>query len=306
MKYRVVVTGGCGFIGKKVAIRLINKGYEVVIVDIKNKCEIQQNSNYEYKKMNVLDIDKMANLLASRKPNALIHLIGQPVISECISFPDKSFSINAQSVHAVLEAMRRAQINTILYASTAVIYDTIRGGLFRESDLPFPSNIYGVHKYTGELLVKIYGLHYGIKSIILRLFNVYGNNLFEGKDVISLFIRKALKSEEIIVKPGRGYRDFIYVDDVGEAFVKSLELFCKIKNLDMPLLINVGSGVKTYIYNLAKEIVRIVGSSSRVVTSDNIEIGYYADVKRMKKFLNIEPMSLNNGLRKVVKKWLEK
>ena len=283
-----MVIGGSGFIGSKVVKVLVKNRVETICYDI-----IRSNAVGEGKwiRANILELPSIERIFFEYQVDTIVHLVGLPAIKYCERNPRFSFLLNVMSVQNALEAMRMADIKKIVFASSAAVYGTQQVDPIKETDLTSPSTMYGYHKLIAEQAIKSYSDSYGIDYTIFRMFNVYGGNPHVGKDVISIFIRRALKGEPLIVRGPKKFRDFVHVDDVAQAFLKA-----STKNV-VNSIMNIGSGVKTSLQRLA-EIVKMHFPEVEVneeATSDD-GTGLQADISLARSMLGFEPRSPEEGI----------
>jgi UDP-glucose 4-epimerase len=188
-----------------------------------------------------------------------------------------------------------------LFASTAAVYgDLVRS--CREDDTPSPSSPYAVSKLASEYYCKVYTKLYGIPTVILRYFNIYGpgqSAAYAG--VITRFVRDALRqSPPVIFGDGGQTRDFVFVNDVVNATLSSLD-----KSLPGAITINVATGRATSITSLAKMILDILQLQYLHPTHTSPRAGDVrhsrADVSLARKMLSFRPKyDLNDGLRATI------
>jgi UDP-glucose 4-epimerase len=248
-----LITGVAGFIGSAVARRLLAAGHEVVAID---------NLSTGYRE-NVpegtifFEADCQDAGVYSRLPKrsyaAIYHIAGQS--SGEISFDNPVYDLqtNTQSTLLLLRFAMGNQCRRFLYASTMSVYGDQPDAPVPETASTFPRSFYGVGKLASEHYLRIYA-QFGIESVALRLFNVYGpgqnlQNLRQG--MISIYLAQALKSDEIHVKgSGDRFRDFVFIDDVVDAFLTLGQ--AEVQGYSV---YNVGTGVKTGVSDLLAQIV---------------------------------------------------
>jgi UDP-glucose 4-epimerase len=228
----IAIVGASGFIGSSLVKEMISQKKEPLAVDI-----VKPKGDYNWLIADILQPAVIERIFFEYSVETVVHLIGLPQISHCEKDPHFSYLLNTQSVHNTLEAMRKTGVQKIVFASSAAVY-RFHDEAASETEQLAPSTMYGYHKYISEELIKAYSNSYGINFTILRLFNVFGHNPQLGKDVISIFLRRAKNGEPIIVKGKHKYRDFIHVKDVAKAFVASTSV--RVNNA----VINIGTGVK--------------------------------------------------------------
>lgn len=285
-----MVIGGSGFIGSEVVKMLTENGVETISYDI-----IQSNTageNNKWIRADILELPSIERIFFEYQVDTILHLVGLPAIEYCERNPRFSFLLNVVSVQNALEAMRIADVKRIIFASSAAVYGLQRDEPLKENDITSPNTIYGYHKLIAEQAIEAYKDSYGIDYAIFRIFNVYGGNPHVGKDVISIFIRRALKSKPLIVKGPNKFRDFVHVEDIAQAFLKTTTG----KNVSNTKM-NIGTGVKTSL----KKLMGIVKTHfpkvevKEEVTRDD-GTGLQADISLARNMLRFEPMSPEKGI----------
>ena len=275
----VLITGGSGFIGSHIVDALRGETEsKIVVYDV--QAQDLEDENVFVVHGNVFDSDKLLKVVRDQEISSVIHMVGLSSIPDCKENPDTSFRLNVSSVHSVMEAMRLCDVGRLVFPSTAAVYGATNGPKVEEKIVPSPTTVYGCHKLAAEMLIRGYAEDYGFDPTILRIFNVYGD-LNKEQGVISKFLRKAMAGEPIVVNGGDQLRDFVFLRDVVEAFVKSLN-----GKASYGKTMNVGSGVGISIKEIAEMIkqsfpdVEILHKPTR-----KGEYSIYADVSRMKGLL---------------------
>jgi UDP-glucose 4-epimerase len=249
-----LVTGAAGFIGASIAKELIRLGNKVVTVDnlsTGNKNHIPKGVYFI--KGNCQD-PKIIKVLNAYEFEAIYHIAGQS--SGEISFENPVYDLqtNAQSTLQLLDLARVIGCNKFIYASTMSIYGDTDYSFVDETIKPNPKSFYGVGKLASEHYLRIYNNEFGIATAALRLFNVYGpgQNLTNMKQgMVSIFLAQAIKNKQIHVRgSGVRFRDFIYIDDVVKAFLKTE---ATLENSGY-YFFNVCTGIKTTVDELVKSI----------------------------------------------------
>ena len=221
-----LVTGVGGFIGAAVTARLIEAGHGVVGVDnLTTGYPENIPAGTEFFKADCQDAS-LYQRLPQRKYDAILHIAGQS--SGEISFDDPVYDLrtNAESTLHLLKFALKTGCTRLVYASTMSVYGMQPDRPVQEDAPCFPHSFYGVGKLASEHYLRLYE-QYGIASTALRLFNVYGPgqnmaNLRQG--MVSIFMAMMIADGRVQVKgsPDR-YRDFVYIDDVVDAFLLCLE-----------------------------------------------------------------------------------
>lgn len=248
-----LVTGAAGFIGSSLARNLVNNGNKVITIDnLSTGYETAIPDGVEFYKGNCQDYN-IVKQLEKYSFDAIFHIAGQS--SGEISFDDPVYDLqtNAQSTLLLLKLALKTNCKKFIYASTMSVYGNQPNEKVKEDAILRPKSFYGVGKIASEHYLRLYQ-QYGIHTTALRLFNIYGPgqnmvNLRQG--MVSIFLAMAISEKTIIVKGDKNrFRDFVYIDDVVEAFKKGLNnKFTEFK------VYNVCSGISTTIENLISSIL---------------------------------------------------
>jgi nucleoside-diphosphate-sugar epimerase len=295
----VLVTGGSGFIGSHIVEDLAKSAESNVVVYDVNSLEKDAGRVVSIRG-DVFDSERLLAVMRKEGVSKVVHMVGLASISDCRENPDASFRLNVSSVHRVLEAMRIADVERLVFPSTAAVYGVVPNPKVDEAVEPKPTSIYGWHKLAAESLIRGYAKDYGVTATILRIFNVYGNLLRE-QGVTSTFIRSALKALPLTVNGGEQLRDFVHLNDVVEAFMKSLGEAAAYNKV-----INVGSGVGLSISEVAG-MIREAFPDTEVAYRHlgNGEYSIFADVSKMRKLLGLQTIDPRVGIPAFIKrcKW---
>jgi len=299
---RYFVTGAAGFIGSALAKRLVKEGHTVVTIDnLSTGFERNIPDGVTFIRGDCGDPSAYANIPDERY-DAIFHIAGQS--SGEISYDDPIYDIrtNAESTLLLLKFALQNGCDRFIYAGTMSVYGIKPDRPVSEDEDCHPQSFYGVAKLSSEHYMRIYQ-QYGINSTSLRLFNVYGpgqnmENLRQG--MVSIFLAQMIKNKHIHVKgaPDR-YRDFIYIDDVVEAFMR-----CLIHEKSKGRVINVATGKKTKVREIVEMLVatqdREISVEYEGGTPGDIH-GIYADVTTMNDVLGLwSKTNLKQGIEKML------
>ena len=253
MKY--LVTGGAGFIGSNLVDKLISLGHDVICIDDESaECHEQfywndQAQNYKY---DICDYDLIAPLF--KDVDCVFHVASDARIQPAILNPKKSIQSNAVGTANVLELCRVNKVSRLIYSSTSSSYGKKALLPNQETQSPDPLTPYSAAKVFGENLARVYYNLYGLKTISLRYFNVYGDRQpLKGQyaPVVGIFLRQRAAGEPLtIIGDGNQRRDFTYVGDVVKA-----NIMAAISNPDSEAfgqVYNVGTGNNYSINQIAR------------------------------------------------------
>ena len=302
---KVLVTGGAGFIGSHIVERLLKAEHEVVVVDnldpyydVKVKetnVEIfKNNPNYTFVNGDIFDKKLMKELIGN--VDAIFHLAAQAGVRASIANPRKTFEINTIGTFNLLEICLDGDIKKFVNSSSSSVYGKVKYLPFDEEHPTNPISPYGVSKLAAEHYCRVFYEVYGLNTVNLRYFTVYGPRMRPDL-AISIFTRNALRNEPIeIFGDGTYTRDFTYIDNIVDLNIKVLK-----NNSVNGETFNVGTGEQITVSGLAKKIIELTGSSSKVIFSNREEGDMehtLANVGKAKRLLGYEPKyDLDEGLR---------
>ena len=243
-----LVTGGAGFIGSHIVEQLIGLGHEVVVVD--NEYSDNEKFHWRDDTYNVnIDITDKALKNAFTNVDYVFHLAAEARIGPAIENPVNAVNINTIGTCNVLQCARDAGVRKVMYSSTSSGYG-LNPSPNDETQPDDCLNPYSVSKVAGEKICKMYTDLYGLKTVIFRYFNVFGERApkkGQYAPVIGIFLRQRAAGEKLtIVGDGEQRRDFVYVKDVANA-----NIMAALSNADDEAygqVYNVGSG-KNYSVN---------------------------------------------------------
>jgi UDP-glucose 4-epimerase len=309
---KILITGGLGFLGSNLAVRLVNSGAKVTLLDAMLPLYGGNFFNVEEikKKIKVIvaDIrDKEKVEKAVKGKDLIFHIAAQTSHIDSMTDPFLDMDINCRGNIIFLESCRKFNPEVkIIYAGTRAQYGRVEYTPADEKHPFNPTDIYGVNKTAGEQYHFIYSRICGIRVASLRINNTYGpkhqmKHALYG--ILNWFIRLAMDGQAIkVFGEGNQLRDFNYAQDVVAAFLKAGES----KNADGKIY-NLGSGKPIKFIDLVKKIVEITGSGRIEYVPwpkdrKDIETGdYVASYEKIKNELGWQPeVSLEEGLKKTV------
>ena len=245
-----LVTGGAGFIGSTLVEKLLEQDEMVVVVD-NESANTHEETYWNDDAINIkMDVNDPALKNAVTGIDRIFHLAADISIPYSIKNPVGTYANNVHGLLNVLEVARKSDIKNVVFSSTAAIYG-LTDKVCVETDTPDPLNPYSVSKLAGEHLMKMYHDLYGINTVSLRYFNVYGprqSNTGQYAPVVGIFQKqKEQHSALTIVGDGKQTRDFVHVSDVAAANIL-------VSESDATGVYNVGTGIEYSVNQIADMI----------------------------------------------------
>ena len=296
MSKKVVVTGGAGFIGSNLVRALVGAGHEVHIVDRDpsfRRASLPKEATLHEK--DIRHTDEMQALFAGA--DVVFHTAAVPRVPYSIEHPVETTDENITGTVSVLTAAARAKVRRVVYSSS--------GSAYGEQPIPFvetmpskPVNPYGLQKYVGELFAEMWPQLYGLETVSLRYFNVYGSGLDPNGPyalAIGRFLMARKNNEPItIFGDGTITRDFTHVRDV----VSANMLAAQSTKVGKGEVINIGAGRNMSIKALADFFGgEILYGPPRIEAHDAL-----ADTRKAKELLGWEPtVKLEDGIAELKK-----
>jgi len=266
----ILITGGAGYIGSVVVEECLSAGHTAVVYDnlVKGHREMVA-PDAEFVEGDLADAALLTATLAERKIDAVIHMAAYALVGESVHEPAKYYQNNVVAGLVLLDSMRDAGVNKIVFSSTAAVYGEPEKQPITETDQLQPTNPYGESKLAFERALKTYDHAYGIKYTTLRYFNAAGatercGELHDPETHLIPLVLKAARGEietinifgdDYPTRDGTCVRDYIHVIDLARAHVLAL------KNLDTTSSIyNLGCGGDGYtVREVIDAAVAIIG-----------------------------------------------
>lgn len=269
---RIVVTGGAGFIGSHIVENLLERGNEVVCIDnfdsyynpmIKrqNIKPFLENNDFTFVEGDIRNKELLRENLEGA--DYVFHEAAQAGVRISVENPGKPHEVNATGTLNLLEAARDTDVKKVINASSSSVYGKVEYLPFDEAHPNQPVSPYGVSKLLAEHYCRVFEELYGLKSVSLRYFTVYGKRMRPDL-AISIFTRAALNNEPInIFGDGSKTRDFTYIDDIVNANMLCIEKGSGVYNI--------GGGHSVSINELASKIIEINDSKSEIIHTANMK-----------------------------------
>ncbi|MHB8874677.1 MAG: NAD-dependent epimerase/dehydratase family protein [Myxococcaceae bacterium] len=259
---KVVVTGGAGFIGSHI-VENFHQRAEVVVVDNLRSGYRHNLEGFKVKLVeeSITNLDCLMEVCAGA--DYIFHLAAMVSVPESMDRPKECVDINVNGLLNVLEAARRHKVKKVVHSSSAAIYGDSEVVPKTEGMTPEPISPYGITKLDGEYYLSMYRRAYGVPTVSLRYFNVFGprqDPKSQYAAVVPIFIANAVAGRDLtIYGDGEQTRDFIYVKDI----VGANELVAR--NEAAHGTYNVALGGRMSVNGLAKKILERTGSKARIV-----------------------------------------
>jgi len=304
---RFLVVGGAGFIGSHLVNRLMERGFSVTVFDnmstgsLSNLDHHLKKESFQLVKADILDVEEIRGVV--RRSDVVFHLAAAVDVQRSIRDPSETYRVNVGGTLNILEACRRADTDLVVYASSCALYgDKGKVGI-EEDALPRPISPYAVSKLAAENYCLSFCGTYGLPTISLRFFNVYGPRQRVGpySGVVTKFVQKLLSCKRpTIYGNGEQSRDFVNVQDAVDSC-----MLCLRRKEAIGQAINIGTGRATTINSLANLLMKLTGRSALkplYQPSREGEIRHSrADIGLAKKLLGYAPrVTLREGLRDYV------
>ena len=307
---RYVVTGGAGFIGSHIVEELVRRSETVTVIDNFSTGKRENVKPFEGTAEIVdADISQAKNLAQILKgAEYVIHQAAIPSVPKSIIDPVKSHEANVNGTLQLLVACREAGVKRVVYASSSSLYGDSPTLPKHEGMMPNPLSPYGAQKLFGETYCQVFTKSYGLETVSLRYFNVFGprqDATSQYSGVLALFIPAVLEGRRpTIYGDGEQSRDFTYVKNVVEANL----LACKAPGVAGQFF-NVACGDRITVNSMLHQINKITGKDISPVYADaragDIKHSQ-ADITRAKERLSYEPrVSFEEGLRNTIEWYRE-
>jgi len=299
----IVVTGGAGFIGSNLIEHLLDGGHEIICLDNfddyydpmikrKNIESFLENDKFKLIEGDIRNKEFLKKVLDGA--DFVFHQAAQAGVRISVENPSKPHEVNATGTLNLLEAALDSDVKKIINASSSSVYGKVEYLPFDEEHPKQPVSPYGVSKLLAEHYCRVFEELYGLKSVSLRYFTVYGQRMRPDL-AISIFTRAALKNEPInIFGDGSKSRDFTYIEDIVNA-----NLLCMDKGKGA---YNIGGGNAISINELALKIKKINDSTSEIIHTCDVKGDAehtLASYEKAKKEIGWEPKTtIENGLKR--------
>jgi UDP-glucuronate decarboxylase len=301
---RILITGGAGFIGSSLAEKLAEDAHNfVVVVDnlsTGNIHKIPESANVRFVKCDVNDWRDLSGVMYAQAFDYVFHYAAVVGVQRTLDNPVKVLK-DLAGIRNLLSFAKNSGVKRVYFASSSEVYGESINFPQHEETTPLNSRLpYAIVKNASEAYLKAFHTEYGLEYTIFRFFNTYGPK--QSRDfVVSRFIARALKNHPIeIYGDGEQKRTFCYIDDNIDSTTNAFR-----KNLFINDVVNIGGGDEITILDLAKRIIKITKSKSKIIHLPPLPEGDMTrrkpDLGRMNKLLQRKPIVLEDGLKKILR-----
>jgi len=297
---KIIVTGGAGFIGSHLADRLLLDGHEVHVVDnLANGKREDVPEGAVFHELDITDTKKLKEIFDGA--HAVFHLAALPRVTYSYDYPVESHEANIDGTFSVLMAARDANVGRVVYAGSSSSYGNQDSLPFTEDMRPRPVSLYSFQKYAGEEYARLFSENYGLPTVTLRFFSVYGPRM-RPDGGYALAIPKFLESRKEgkllpITGDGSNTRDFTHVRDVVRACMLAMES----THVGKGEVINIAAGRNVSVNALAD---LIGGEREYLPPRPGDAQDTFGDTARARELLGWSPsVTLEEGIAELKQEW---
>jgi len=267
--YKILITGGAGFIGSEFVRQSVKKGYNIAVVDkltyagdLERLGEV--NGKYKFYKADICDKRIIEPIFKKEKPQIIVHFAAETHVDRSIRDAMSFIETNVLGTQVLLKVSKDCGIKKFVHISSDEVYGEIRRGKFSEDSPLRPNSPYAASKAAADLLIKAYIRTYNFPAIIIRPSNNYGPWQYPEK-LIPLAILKLLRNEKVpVYAKGKNVREWLYVEDCANAILKVLE------KGRLGQIYNIGS-------NQERQNIEVVRSLLKILNADETKIHFIKD-----------------------------
>ena len=302
---KILVTGGAGFVGSRLAEKLIldTNNYVVIVDDLSTGSELKlpniSSSNWRFIKADVNNYNDISQIMLSHQFDFVFHYAAVVGVERTQSNPYKVLN-DIQGFKNILDISKNSSVRRVFFASSSEVYGEPVSFPQNEYTTPLNSRVpYAVVKNVGESFLRSYHKEFGLEYTIFRFFNTYGPK--QSPDfVMSRFIAIALLNEPItIYGDGQQSRTFCFIDDNVDACLKTAY-----DNLVVNDVVNIGNDNEISILDLAYKIIDLTNSKSTITFLPPLKEGdmlrRLPDISKMKELLNRPLTTIDDGIKEIL------
>jgi nucleoside-diphosphate-sugar epimerase len=293
-----LITGVNGFIGYKLAKKLLKEKYKILgIGRSSDKSDLSNFGDYHYFKSNLAN--DTIDFFNKYQINGVFHLASQQPSKKNIEY-ETYYDSNVKSTVNVINYFQGKKLDFFIYSSTISIYGKPQTQVINESTIPEPENFYSLTKYISESILKLMAKELNCKVIILRLQSVFGKN--DGYGIIHTFYEMLKKNSDVeLFSLGKIHRNLVIIDDVIEALCLVQSNHEKLKQFD---IYNISSNNSLTTLEISQIVKDFLKSDAKIICSKKkymFDWDVFVDNSKFKQKFKIEGSSLKNAIVKYLK-----
>lgn len=336
---KLLITGGCGFLGSNLAEDALLRGDELVVFDNlyrngsrENLAWLQGKGNFKFIHGDIRNQNDITFAIKEFKPDAIFHLAGQVAMTTSISNPRMDFEVNVMGTHNLLEAIRlHAPDAAVVYSSTNKVYGDLEQFSYTETETRFqcidrPNGFdentqlefhspYGCSKGAADQYMLDYARIFGLKTVVFRHSSMYGGRQFATYDQgwVGWFCQKAIETKRGILKDpfsisgsGKQVRDVLHADDMKSLYIAALKNIEKAKGQ----VFNIGGGIENSLsllelFNILESLIGKNLKFEKLKNRESDQRYFVADIHKAQTILGWRPLvKYKNGIQNMMD-WLE-
>lgn len=332
---KLLITGGCGFLGSNLAEDALSRGDELTLFDSlyrngsrENLAWLQSRGSFRFEHGDIRNQNDITRVVQSFKPDVIFHLAGQVAMTTSITNPRMDFEVNVVGTHNLLEAVRlHAPDATVVYSSTNKVYGDLEQYAYQETDTRYqcidrPNGFdettplefhspYGCSKGAADQYMLDYARIFGLKTVVFRHSSMYGGRQFATYDQgwVGWFCQKAVEAKQAVAKEpftisgtGKQVRDVLHADDMKRLYMTVVGNIDKAKGQAF----NIGGGIENSLsllelFSLLEKIANVKLNYTNLPVRESDQRVFVADIAKAKQLLNWQPMvSTQEGVARMV------
>lgn len=321
---KLLITGGCGFLGSNLASDALARGDELVVFDNlyrngsrENLTWLQTQGKFTFEHGDTRNQNDITRVIQSFKPDAIFHLAGQVAMTTSIANPRMDFEVNVMGTHNLLEAVRQHAPNAIVvYSSTNKVYGDLEQYTYSETETRFqcierPNGFneqtqldfhspYGCSKGAADQYMLDYARIFGLKTVVFRHSSMYGGRQFATYDQgwVGWFCQKTVETSKGLLKEpftisgtGKQVRDVLHADDMKRLYMAAVNHIDSAKGQAF----NIGGGIENSLsllelFALLEKIANVKLRYTKLPVRESDQRVFVSDLAKAKQLLNWQPM----------------
>ncbi len=332
---KLLITGGCGFLGSNLASDALKRGDELMVFDNlyrsgsrENLAWLQAQGKITFEHGDIRNQNDITRIVQSFEPDVIFHLAGQVAMTTSISNPRMDFEVNVMGTHNLLEAVRQyVPTATIVYSSTNKVYGDLEQYTYSETDTRYQCNEhpsgfdeqtrldfhspYGCSKGAADQYMLDYARIFGIKTVVFRHSSMYGGRQFATYEQgwVGWFCQKAVETSKGMFKEpftisgtGKQVRDVLHAEDMKRLYMAAVSNIDKAKGQAF----NIGGGIENSLsllelFSLLEKLTKVKLSYTKLPVRESDQRVFVADIAKAKQLLSWQPLvSAQEGVARMV------